>query len=149
MFCQNSSWITGLIIYGEGRTQIPLSSPATIGPLARIQDRQGQYWSEADLRGGVGGASPPFFLESLVVFFWNYFEEQRTVLFEVELIMNNAPLTYVTKMLSKHVKHPIICCLADSYYILLTKHLLILYTASVIILGIGGDMNTVVNLRET
>ena len=31
----------GLRIYGEGRTQIPLSSPATIGPLARIQDRQG------------------------------------------------------------------------------------------------------------
>ena len=25
----------------EGRTQIPLSLPATIGPLSRIQDRQG------------------------------------------------------------------------------------------------------------
>ena len=33
----------GLRIYGEGRTQIPLSSPAIIGPLARIQDRQGLY----------------------------------------------------------------------------------------------------------
>ena len=44
MPCQNSSWIMGLRIYGEGRTQIPLSSPATIGPLARIQDRQGLYW---------------------------------------------------------------------------------------------------------
>ena len=43
MPCQNSSWITSLRIYGEGRTQIPLSSPATIGPLARIQDRQGLY----------------------------------------------------------------------------------------------------------
>ena len=31
----------GLRIYEEGRTQIPLSSPAMIGPLARIQDRQG------------------------------------------------------------------------------------------------------------
>ena len=31
----------GLRIYGEERTQIPLSSPAIIGPLARIQDRQG------------------------------------------------------------------------------------------------------------
>ena len=41
MPCQNSSWITSLRIYGEGRTQIPPSSPATIGPLARIQDRQG------------------------------------------------------------------------------------------------------------
>ena len=33
----------GLRIYGEGRTQIPLSSLAMIGPLARIQDRQGLY----------------------------------------------------------------------------------------------------------
>ena len=40
---QNSSWIMGLRICGEGRTQIPLSSPATIGPLPRIQDRQGLY----------------------------------------------------------------------------------------------------------
>ena len=29
MPCQNSSWITSLRIYGEGRTQIPLSSPVT------------------------------------------------------------------------------------------------------------------------
>ena len=34
--CLNSSWIIGLRIYGEERTQIPLSSPATIGPLPRI-----------------------------------------------------------------------------------------------------------------
>ena len=40
MPCQSSSWIMGLRIYGEGRNQIPLSSPATIGPLTRIQDRQ-------------------------------------------------------------------------------------------------------------
>ena len=40
MHCQNSSWIMGLRIYGEGRTQIPLSSAATIGHLARIQDRK-------------------------------------------------------------------------------------------------------------
>ena len=33
----------GLRIHGEGRTQIPLSSPAMIGPLASIQDRQGLY----------------------------------------------------------------------------------------------------------
>ena len=44
MPCQNSFWIMGLRIYEEGRTQIPLSSPAMIGPLARIQDRQGLYW---------------------------------------------------------------------------------------------------------
>ena len=44
MPCLNSSWIMGLRIYGEGRTQIPLSSPATIGHLPKIQDRQGLYW---------------------------------------------------------------------------------------------------------
>ena len=33
----------GLRIYGEGRTQIPLSSPTMIRPLAKIQDRQGLY----------------------------------------------------------------------------------------------------------
>ena len=44
MSCQTSSWIMGLRMCGEGRTQIPLSSPAMIGPLARIQDRQGLYW---------------------------------------------------------------------------------------------------------
>ena len=40
MPCQNSLWIMGLRIYGERRTQIPMSLPATIGPLARIHDRQ-------------------------------------------------------------------------------------------------------------
>ena len=43
MHCLDSSRIMGLRIYGEGRTQIPLSSPATIGPLPRIQDRLGLY----------------------------------------------------------------------------------------------------------
>ena len=38
-----SFWIMDLRIYGEGRAQIPLSSPARTGPLARIQDRQGLY----------------------------------------------------------------------------------------------------------
>ena len=41
--CQNASWIMGLRIYGEERIQIPLSSPATIGPSPRIQDRWGLY----------------------------------------------------------------------------------------------------------
>ena len=36
MPCEDSSWIMGMNIYGEGRTQIPLSSSATIGPLPRI-----------------------------------------------------------------------------------------------------------------
>ena len=43
MPCQKSSWIMGLRIYGEVRTQIPLSSLATIGPLPRIQDRLDLY----------------------------------------------------------------------------------------------------------
>ena len=43
MPCQKPSWIMELRIYGEGRTHIPLISPATIGPLAKIHDRQGLY----------------------------------------------------------------------------------------------------------
>ena len=43
MLCQNPSWIMGFRIYGEGRTQISLSSPATRGSWPRIQDRQGLY----------------------------------------------------------------------------------------------------------
>ena len=38
--CQNSSSIMGLSIHRDGRIQISLSYPTTIGPLARIQDRQ-------------------------------------------------------------------------------------------------------------
>ena len=43
--------------------------------------------------GGVMGTDPPYFLKSLA--FCNHLEELKTVLFEVELIINNAPLTYV------------------------------------------------------
>ena len=68
------------------------------------------------------GARPPWFLQSLVVFFCNHFEELQTVLFEVELIFNNKPLTYVTQILSKYVLRTIICYLADNYYVLLTQH---------------------------
>ena len=41
--CSNYAFIVdnGLKIYVGERTQIPLSSPTMIGPLARIQDRQG------------------------------------------------------------------------------------------------------------
>ena len=37
--------------------------------------------------------SPPYFLQSLV--FCNHFEELKIMLFEVELIINNAPLIYL------------------------------------------------------
>ena len=43
--------------------------------------------SEADLMGGAWGACP--------LIFCNHFEELQTMLFEVELILNNAPLIYV------------------------------------------------------
>ena len=56
------------------------------------------YLAEEDLRdggegGGEGERPPPYFFQSLV--FCNHFEELRTKLFEVELIINNAPLIYV------------------------------------------------------
>ena len=38
MHWQNSSWIMGLRIYEEGRTQISLNSPTTIDPLAQITE---------------------------------------------------------------------------------------------------------------
>ena len=43
--CSNYAPIVdnGMRMFGEGRTQIPLSSPAIIGPLVRIQDIQGLY----------------------------------------------------------------------------------------------------------
>ena len=41
MHWQNSSWIMGLRIYEEGRTQISLNSPTTIDPLAQITEQTG------------------------------------------------------------------------------------------------------------
>ena len=50
--------------------------------------------SEADLTAESEGArSLSIFYNHLV--FYNHFEKLKTVLFEVELIINNAPLTYV------------------------------------------------------
>ena len=41
MPCQNSLWIMGSRIYGEGRTQIPLRSLATIDSLAQVPGETG------------------------------------------------------------------------------------------------------------
>ena len=46
------------------------------------------------LGGGVGWV-PFLFFASTFFLFCNNFEELKTMLFEVELIINNAPLTYV------------------------------------------------------
>ena len=48
--------------------------------------------SEADSRGRGGGRSPFF---AATYFFCNNFEKLQTVLFEVELIINNKLLTYL------------------------------------------------------
>ena len=48
---------------------------------------------EADLRRGAEGMRPPYFSQSLIS--CNHFEELQTMLFEVELIINNVPLIYV------------------------------------------------------
>ena len=96
-----------------------------------------------------GGGS--FFCNHLL-FFLDYFEQLQTVLFEVELIINNAPLIY---------PNTIKTCLTPNHLlfgrqllyssnttwtvvrnvIVLSKALLIRWTASVIIFWVGGDMN--------
>ena len=50
------------------------------------------YITEVDLERAAGVRAPPFFYH---LFFYNHFEQQQTVLTEVKLIFNNAPLTYV------------------------------------------------------
>ena len=55
-------------------------------------------------------------------FFCDNFEELQTVFIEVKLFLNNAPLTYVYPNPIKTYQHSIICCLAGSYYVILTQH---------------------------
>ena len=49
MPCQNSSWKMGLGIHGKGRTQIPLSSPATIG----LSQGSRKDWVYTDIYSGI------------------------------------------------------------------------------------------------
>ena len=67
-----------------------------IGKLNTEADSRGR------VRGGWGGGAPPpppyrYFLQSLVLIFFFFFLQSlwRTVLFEVELIINSTPLIYV------------------------------------------------------
>ena len=80
--------------------------------------------SEADLRGAARTPRPPpplsYYLQSLD--FWNHFEELQTMLFTVEMIINNAPLTYVYLNTVETCLTPNYLFLADSYYNLLTQH---------------------------
>ena len=56
--------------------------------------RRGVDRTRGRFRGGHRGCVPPLFFCNHL-FFCSHFEELQTVLFEVELIINNAPLTYV------------------------------------------------------
>ena len=67
---------------------------------------------------GVRGAGAPFFL--ITCFFCNHFEELQTMLFEVELTINTAPLIYVYPNTIEICLKP--NYLADNCYILLTQH---------------------------
>ena len=62
----------------------------------------------------------PYFLKSFV--FCNHSEELQTMLFTVELIINNAPLTYVYLNTIETCLTPNYMFLADSYHNLLTQH---------------------------
>ena len=72
-------------------------------------------------KGGRGGRPPlPYFLQSFV--FCNDFEELQTILFTVELIINNASLTHVYLNTIETCLTPNYLFLADSCYNLLTQH---------------------------
>ena len=59
-------------------------------------------------KGGAGGTRPsPFFCNNL--FFCNHFEELQNVLFEVELIINNKPLTNVYPKTIRNTHSFVIC----------------------------------------
>ena len=76
---------------------------------------------ERRIQGERGGRAPFFFICNHLGFFCGPFEELQTVLFEVELIINNAPLTYVYSNTIETCLTPY-HSLADKYYILLTQN---------------------------
>ena len=76
--------------------------------------------AEADSEGGARGRTRPFF--AITCFFCSHFKKLQTVLFEVEMIINNAPLTYVYPNTIETCLTPIIYFFADNFCILLTQH---------------------------
>ena len=69
-------------------------------------------FSRGGFREGTGGDASPFF--GITCFFCSHFEESQTVLFEVELIINNAPLRYVYLNTIETCLTPIICYFGDN-----------------------------------
>ena len=90
-------------------------------------------------------------MQSLV--FFNHFEELQTVLIEVKLIINNAPLTYVypntikTYLTLNHLMFDRQLLYYSNTTAAVVRNLTVLssttdkITASAIIFGIYGDMN--------
>ena len=76
--------------------------------------------AEADSGGRARGARVPFF--AVTCFFSNHFEELQTVFFEVELTINNKPLTYVHPNTIETCFIPNHLLFADNYYNPLTQH---------------------------
>ena len=57
--------------------------------------RKKYRWNRQQIQGGARAPHPPLHCFLQPLFFCNHFEELQTVLFEVELMINNAPFTYV------------------------------------------------------
>ena len=113
-------------------------------------------YGQRQIQGGERKARAPSFF-TITCFFCNHFEELRTVLFEVGLIIINAPLTYVypntieTCLTPNHLLFGRQLLYSSSTTSAIVTNLTVLssitdkITASVIICWIDGDMN----LRET
>ena len=83
-FCLYLSLLTGVIYFKHN----PVFWPFNDSMQSKVHCKQ-----KADLEEAQRAGVPPFF--AITCFFCNHFEELQTVLTEVKLIINNAPLTYV------------------------------------------------------
>ena len=73
-------------------------------------------------RGWSGSVPSLFFCSHLFFGFCNHFEELGTALFEVELIINNAPLAYVYPNTIETCLTPSHLLFDKQYYIFITQH---------------------------